>query len=170
MLLFLNPAETDQQYFEKGLFWTSLEIQTSVNGGKYQSRRGKIIFEFSAAAATHSQPSFLACRPMLLGHHGLFYIFLPDNFSSLGLLHSQLYRSTIKRKLSFDEMIPKNVPPTLAHLPLPSISTLPIFTVEHPPRPQPHTLHTSASSSLPLRLGCSGTPCSSLLGSLLLIR
>lgn len=42
MLSFLNPAETDQHYFEKGLFWTSLEIQTSVNGGKYQSRRGKL--------------------------------------------------------------------------------------------------------------------------------
>lgn len=32
-------------------------------------------------------------------------------------------------------MIPKNVPPTLAHLPHPSISTLPIFAVEHLPCP-----------------------------------
>lgn len=64
----------------------------------------------------------------------------------------------------FAKMIHKNVPSTLAPaFPTPFHSraptTLAVDPPEHLPRPHLHIcFHISASSSLPPRLGCSGTP------------
>lgn len=68
MLSFLNPAETDQHYFEKGLFWTSLEIQTSVNEAEKGNRA--IVSGLMWAATANAEVQIVHVLSGLLPRHG----------------------------------------------------------------------------------------------------